>query len=60
MPTKHIDDLTWKRVEDEAVKATISTKRPVSEREMLKFLILKGLVDMDEGDYNRIARSKSV
>ena len=58
MPTKHIDDETWRKVEKEAVKATIATKKSIKETEMLKCLILKGLEEIDEADYERLARSK--
>jgi hypothetical protein len=58
MPTKHIDDETWRKVEKEAVRATIATKRSIKETEMLKWLILKGLEEMTEEDFEKIAKSK--
>lgn len=58
MPTKHIDDDTWRKVEKEAVKATIATKKSIKETEMLKWLILKGLEEVTEEDYERMARAK--
>lgn len=58
MPTKHIDDETWRKVEKEAVKATIATKKSIKETEMLKCLILKGLEEIEESDYERLAKSK--
>lgn len=58
MPTKHIDEDTWRKVEKEAVKATISTKRSIKETEMLKWLILKGLEEISEEDYQKMVRNK--
>lgn len=58
MPTKHIDEETWRKVEKEAVKATITTKKSIKETEMLKWLILKGLEEITENDFERIARAK--
>jgi hypothetical protein len=58
MPTKHIDDETWRKVEKEAVKATIATKKSIKETEMLKWLILKGLTEITEEDFEKMARGK--
>ncbi|OGQ51879.1 MAG: repressor [Deltaproteobacteria bacterium RIFCSPLOWO2_02_FULL_53_8] len=58
MPTKHIDDETWRKVEKEAVKATIATKKSIKETEMLKWLILKGLEEITETDFQKIANAK--
>ncbi|AKO38829.1 repressor [[Haemophilus] ducreyi] len=43
MPSKHIDDMTWKKVQDETVKAVILTKTSLKDTEILKILIKKGL-----------------
>ncbi|MCP1445486.1 hypothetical protein J3D54_004622 [Pseudomonas sp. GGS8] len=59
MPTKHIDDETWRKVEKEAVKATIATKRSIKETEMLRWLILKGLEEITEADFEKMVRNKS-
>lgn len=59
MPTKHIDDETWRKVEREAVKATIATKKSIKETEMLRWLILKGLEEITEADFERMVRNKS-
>jgi len=39
MPTKHIDEITWRKVEKETVKAVIETKQTVTDTKMLKLLI---------------------
>lgn len=58
MPTKHIDDETWRKVEKKAVKATIATKKSIKETEVLKWLILKGLEEITEEDFERMAKPK--
>lgn len=59
MPSKHIDDLTWKKVQEETVKAVISTRTSIKETEMLKILIQKGLKNITENDYIEYANKKS-
>lgn len=59
MPTKHIDDETWRKVEKEAVKATIATKKSIKETEMLKWLILKGLEEITETDFEVMVKRKN-
>lgn len=51
MPTKHIDDATWRKVESETVKAVVATKTSLKDTEVLKLLILKGLQEIGEEDY---------
>ena len=51
MPTKHIDDATWRKVETETVKAVVETKTSLKDTEVLKLLILKGLQEIKEEDY---------
>ncbi|VFT63533.1 Uncharacterised protein [Pseudomonas aeruginosa] len=46
MPTKHIDDATWRKVEKETVKAVIHLQASVKDTEVLRWLILKGLEEM--------------
>lgn len=48
MPTKHIDDETWRKIEIKTVQAVIATQKSVKESEMLKRLILIGLKHYDE------------
>lgn len=58
MPTKHIDDTTWRRVEKETVKAVIATQRAIKDTEILKILINKGLENITEDDYRAAAQRK--
>lgn len=55
MPTKHIDEETWKKVERETVKAVIETQKSIKDTEMLRFLILKGLKYIEKEDYEKLA-----
>lgn len=54
MPTKHIDEKTWRKVEQETVKAVVATKEPLKDTEVLKLLILKGLEVVTIADYQKL------
>ncbi|BCK63184.1 hypothetical protein BWQ95_22710 [Aeromonas hydrophila] len=58
MPSKHIDDSTWRRVESETVKAVIATRTSLKDTEILKLLILKGLECITEDDYRQYLKEK--
>lgn len=58
MPTKHIDEETWKKVERETVKAVIETHTSIKDTEMLRFLILKGIKHIEPEDYKILANQK--
>lgn len=58
MPTKHIDDQTWRRVEQETVRAVVATKANLKDTEVLKILILKGLAAVKEEDYQAFIAAK--
>ncbi|ARW82150.1 hypothetical protein [Aeromonas salmonicida] len=58
MPSKHIDDSTWRRVESETVKAVIATRTSLKDTEILKLLILKGLDCITEDDYRQYLKEK--
>lgn len=51
MPSKHIDDRTWRKIEQKTVEAVIATKLNIKDTEMLKWLIIKGLENIEEKDY---------
>ncbi|AXH73834.1 MAG: repressor [Inoviridae sp.] len=58
MPTKHIDDATWRKVESETVKAVTTPRAALKDTEVLKILILKGLQNVTEGDYIEFLKKK--
>lgn len=58
MPSKHIDDQTWRKVEEITVKAVVTTKTSIKDTEMLRWLVLKGIKEMSEDDFREIAEKK--
>lgn len=56
MPTKHIDEQTWRKVEKETVKAVIATQRPIKDTDILAMLITKGLEHITEDDYIKLIK----
>ncbi len=57
MPTKHIDENVWRKVEKETMKAIFELKKPIKETTMLKWLIIKGLEEMKAEDYKKMERN---
>ncbi|MDU8924296.1 hypothetical protein RYD26_05135 [Pasteurellaceae bacterium LIM206] len=53
MPTKHIDDIIWKKVTDKTLDMVIQTKMMLKESEMLQILILVGLNSISENDVHQ-------
>jgi hypothetical protein len=58
MPTKHIDAVTWRKVEKEHVKAVVATQSSLKDTEILKILINKGLSVIEDDDYMVYAAKK--
>lgn len=58
MPSKHIDDQTWRKVEIQTVKAVTKTQTSIKDTEILRILILKGLEAVTDEDYEEYARKK--
>jgi len=58
MPTKHIDDVTWRKVEKEHVKAVIATQKSLKDTDILRVLINKGLEVITENDYEKLIKKK--
>ena len=58
MPTKHIDDATWQQVTKITIDAVLSTKEHFKESEVLKMLIEKGIKEINENDFEKIANQK--
>lgn len=56
MPTKHIPENTWKKVEKELVRAVVATQEPLKEGEVLNLLILKGIEVVKDADYKRLRK----
>lgn len=58
MPSKHIDDVTWRKVEKEHVKAVVATQSSLKDTEVLKILIQKGLEQVSDEDYEEFIKKK--
>lgn len=58
MPTKHIQDKTWDKVQEQFVKAVVTTKAGFKETEILNLLIDIGIRNVTEEDYIRLALQK--
>ena len=58
MPSKHIDDQTWRKVEKATVDAVVLTKASLKDTEILKLLIKKGLESIQPDDYIELAKKK--
>jgi len=54
MPTKHIDEKTWKKIQDLTVKAVIATQKPIKEGDVLHFLIRRGLENLTTEELKKI------
>jgi len=58
MPSQHIKDETWRKVEKEAIRAIIQTKTNIRTTEILDLLIKKGLEVVDEIDFDKLVKDK--
>lgn len=56
MPTKHIPESTWRKVEKETVRAVIATQKSIKDTEVLNLLILKGIETITDEDYKKLKR----
>ncbi len=50
MPTKHIDEETWKKIEEITVNEVIKKQKMIKPTEMLKRLILLGIKEYKENE----------
>lgn len=58
MPTKHIDDATWRKVEKELVNAVVATKTGFKDADIIKILLNKGISEITEEDYIDYIKTK--
>lgn len=54
MPSKHVDDKTWRLIEVETLKVIKTTNKVFKETDILKALILKGLEVVEPEDYEQL------
>ncbi|ECK2138238.1 hypothetical protein FQW43_00010 [Salmonella enterica subsp. enterica serovar Enteritidis] len=55
MPSKHINDAQWRKIEKETVKAVTLLAIPVKDTKMLEWVIAKGLENITEDDYRKFS-----
>lgn len=48
MPSKHIDDETWRKIEKKTVEEIVKKRVHIKETDMLKRLVLIGLKHYDK------------
>lgn len=54
MPSKHIDEETWRKIEKKTVEEIVKRQKHIKETDMLKRLILIGLKHYDnEADFKK-------
>lgn len=58
MPSKHIDEMTWRKVEKETLRAIKEVEIYFKETDVLKMLILKGLETIEDEDYIEMGKKK--
>ena len=58
MPSKHIDDKTWRKIQDLTVKVVIATQRPIKETEVLNYLIKRGLEETNVEELKTLAKDR--
>lgn len=58
MPTKHIPETTWRKIEKEMVKYVSETQRPIKDTEVLNILVLRGLEVIKIEEYERLKKAK--
>lgn len=59
MPSKHIQQPTWDKVEEQYKHAIITTKTSFKETEILNLIINKGLEAISDEDYIKAAILKN-
>lgn len=60
MPTKHIDEELWKRVEEATVNVITKSQTLVKETEILQFVIHKGLQEISDEELLQYAVQKRI
>ncbi|ELE3265757.1 hypothetical protein RLQ96_000811 [Salmonella enterica subsp. enterica serovar Muenchen] len=59
MPTKHINDVQWRKIEKETVRAVTTLGIPVKDTKILECIIDKGLNSITEDDYRKFLNTPS-
>ncbi len=59
MPTKHIDDVAWRMVEKQVVKAVTESQTGIKDTKLMNYALIKGLKSLNVDDYYSMAGKKS-
>jgi len=57
MPTKHINDVIYEKIEKEAYKAALICGRNIKEADILHLIIEKGIKNIKKEDYETYCRN---
>lgn len=58
MPSKHIKEKTWQRIEELRIKGIIETKTDIKERDLLELILEKGIKRIDEIELELLAKKR--
>ena len=58
MPSKHIKEETWQRIEELRIKGIIETKTDIKERDLLELILEKGIKRIDEIELELLAKKR--
>lgn len=56
MPTKHIDDTSWRKIQDLTVKVVIATQKPIKETDVLHYIIKRGLEETNVEELKKLGK----
>lgn len=56
MPSKHIDDKAWRKIQDLTVKVVVATQRPIKETDVLHYALKKGLEELTVEELKVLAK----
>jgi len=56
MPTKHIDDVAWRLVEQQVVKAVTESQTGIKDTKLMNYALIKGLKSLTKEDYMELAK----
>jgi hypothetical protein len=59
MPTKHIREDTWDKIEKIRIKGIIETKTDIKEKDILDLILRKGIEKIDEADIDKLTKKKN-
>lgn len=58
MPSKHIDEKHWKKIQDLTVKTVISTGVPIKDTKVLDYIVKIGLENVNVEELKTLAKER--